>query len=819
MKLLPSLTPHYARVAVAKQLDQLLTYAIPEVLVPDLRPGHVVLVPLGKGGASETAYVIDFTDTIDFDLDKLKPITRLVDPEPAFDARQLGFFQWIADYYLAPLGMVIHTALPREVQARVVRVAEPTDAGLEALSTSGLEGPLATVLREIVSRPGLTKRGLVKRLSDIVEDPDKALDALTRRKLVEWGGREVNESRGTIRTATLTMDAEAARRAVPRSKRLAAVLDALIRLGGTADVPALTAEQGAGTSTALRTLAERGVVRMGERENRDPLDGGTLPAAKHAPVLNADQQAALAAITAPGADGTFLLWGVTGSGKTEVFLGAAKHALDVGRQVLVLVPEIGLTPLLVGRFRARFGDRVAVLHSGLTGAERLAQWRRIRSGEADVAVGARSALFAPFKDLGLVVVDEEHDDSYKQDDGVRYSARDLAVVLGRTHKCPVVLASATPSLETWYNAELGRYKRLRLPNRATPAAIPKVEAFDLTALEVPEGTERPLFHPSVVQAMRDGLADNGKVIVLYNRRGYATLVQCTSCGGTYECPNCGVTMILHRKAGLVACHYCGLKRPYDGKCPREGKATMEELGKGTERVEEVLAELFPGVPVARMDADTTAVRGSHHRLLEDFREGRARILVGTQIVAKGHDFPDVRCAVVVSADHGFRMPDFRAAERTWALLVQVSGRAGRGDKPGRVLLQTWTPDHYVMSHLSEPDGFYAQEARLRKTLGYPPFTRLVLLRIEGIERNDVQDAGHAIARGLRRLTSEHKGVDVLGPSAAAMPRLVGRWRWQIVLRGKDPKVFRAFLDQAKRVWREPFKGIRIIADVDPRHLM
>jgi len=474
----------------------------------------------------------------------------------------------------------------------------------------------------------------------------------------------------------------------------------------------------------------------------------------------------------------------------------------------------------VGRFRARFGDGVAVLHSGLTGSERVAQWRRIRAGEAPIAVGARSALFAPFDDLGLVVVDEEHDDSYKQDEGVRYNARDLAVVLGRRHHCPVVLASATPSLESWYNAHTERYTLLRLPHRATPRPVPEIELVDLTGVPAPEGENRPVFAPEVVQTLRETFDAGGQAIVLYNRRGYATLVQCTSCGGTYECPNCGITMTLHLSARVISCHYCGLKRPYRRECPACGEASLEELGKGTERIEEELERLFPDIPRARMDADTTATRGAHHRILSAFREGETRLLVGTQIVAKGHDFPGVHTAVVVSADHGFRLPDFRAAERTFALLVQVAGRAGRGHVPGRVLVQTWQPDHYVLRHLDDQERFLSAEARLRSALRYPPYTRLCLVRLDGADRRRVLDAAVKLARALRAEARGMEGVGVLGPAPAALAKLVGRWRFQILLRGSHVGWFRRFLATVRgRLEGAASRGVRVVVDVDPRHLM
>ncbi|MEQ1571542.1 MAG: primosomal protein N', partial [Myxococcota bacterium] len=536
------------------------------------------------------------------------------------------------------------------------------------------------------------------------------------------------------------------------------------------------------------------------------------------PPLNPDQAAALAALTAPDAAGAWVLFGVTGAGKTEVFLGAAAHVLSHDRQVLVLVPEIGLTPQLVGRFRARFGDQVAVLHSGLTGGERLAQWRRIRAGEASVAVGARSALFAPFRNLGLVVVDEEHDDSYKQDEGVPYHARDLAVVLGSRRRCPVVLASATPSLESWYNALQGRYRLLSLPRRATPRPVPEIELVDLTAVDVPEGTPRPLLAPVVEAALRETFDRGGQAIVLYNRRGFATMVQCEACGSTYECPNCAISMTLHKRAGVVCCHYCALKLPYDGRCPVCGADGLDEEGKGTEKIEGELRQLFPDVPIGRMDADTTAVRGSHEEILETFRAGRTRLLVGTQIVAKGHDFPGVHTAVVISADRSFRMPDFRSAERTAALLVQLAGRAGRGDVPGRVFVQTWKPDHYVLQNLRDLPAFYDTELKLRSTLRYPPFTRLVLVRIDGVDRRGVQQAANELARALR--SAAHPPVSVLGPAPAALPRLVGRWRFQVIARSAQLRPLRQWLVEVRpTLERAARKGIRVSWDVDPRNLM
>jgi len=814
----------YVRVAVARPLTDALTYSVPAPMGP-LSVGHVVLVPLGR--QAETGYVIDTLPQsateaeLGFDPAKVKPIARVLDRRPAFQADQLAFLRWAARYYKSPLGMVIHTALPREFRARVLRVLYATEAGIEALTRRQVDGEDAQVLREIVSRPGLTARGLARRLGQELDAKavKRAAERLVKADRAEWVDKEVGGRVAMVRTVRRT-EAPRPDRVGSRMKVILDRLEAVPSDDGWIDLSELLDGQPSSARSVVTRLERDGLLELGEREQRDLLDDAPALGSTEPPPLNAHQRAALDALTAPDAAGTYLLYGVTGAGKTEVFLGAAATTLARGRQVLVLVPEIGLTPQLVGRFRARFGRGVAVLHSGLTGTQRLAAWRRIRAGEVDLAVGARSALFAPFRDLGLIVVDEEHDDSYKQDEGVPYSARDLAVVRGQRVGCPVVLASATPSLESWHNARQGRYQLLSLPERATSRPVPQVEVVDLTEVEPDADGVRPLLAPPVEAALRQTFARGGQAIVLYNRRGYATVVTCTACGATYECPNCGVAMTLHKGARRVTCHYCALSLRYQRACPVCRAEALEEAGKGTEQVEERLRRLFPDVAIERMDADTTAQRGAHHRILTAFREGETQLLVGTQIVAKGHDFPGVHTAVVISADRGFRMPDFRAAERTFALLVQVAGRAGRGDVPGRVLVQTYKPDHYVLQHLDDVQRFVDRELHLRSTLGYPPFTRLCLVRLDGVDRRRVVAAAESLGRDLRKAAEAVRGVGILGPAPAAMPRLVGRWRFQLVLRAARASMLQRFLDdQLPRLKRAGRRGVRVHWDVDARHLM
>ncbi len=789
------------RVAVPLPVHGLYTYAVPDSF-PELGPGAAVRVPFGARAIH--AWVIEVA--AESDVDAPKPIERVLDDAPAFDAHQLALYRFVAEYWLAPLGEVIAAATPSGTHTGTRHVYRPTEAGIAVLATDDApEGAVAVLLREVVSRPGLTRGSLERRLHAEVEHVDRALARAMEHGWVEAADVEVAETRDRERWAVLVGDPAAAGLS-PRATRAAEVLAALA--GG----PKLTSEL---DGAAVRRLVKAGVVVVEERPRSAAWM--RLPARDRPPELNDEQRAAVEAVggSAAGGVGTWLLHGVTGAGKTEVYLALAAKALAQGRQVLVLVPEIALTPQLLARFAARFGDRIAALHSALTGAERVREWRRIASGAADIAVGARSAVFAPFHNLGLVVVDEENDDSYKQEEGVRYHARDVAVVRGRIARCPVVLGSATPSLESWENARSGRYTLVRLTRRATPRPVPRLEIVDMREEPRAEGRE-PLLSAKVRAAVAEALAADGKVILLHNRRGYATFVECPGCGQVHDCPSCGVALVYHQAVARLHCHYCGFHRSFTPKCGRCG-SDVDVYGRGTERVEEAVAAAFPGVPIGRMDADTTATRGAHARILDNFREGRTRLLVGTQIVAKGHDFPDVHVAAVLGADHVLGLPDFRSAERTFALVTQLSGRAGRGNVPGRVFLQTHHPDHPVFGAVGDMEAFVATEERIRRMLGYPPWSRLALVRFEGVDRAATEESARAFAALARQQATGVPGVDVLGPALAALPRLVGRWRVQVILRGRLVNPFRRFLSEHHTGWKTGH-GVRRIIDVDPRSL-
>jgi primosomal protein N' (replication factor Y) len=763
----------------------------------ELPIGAPVVVPFGSRKVNGW---VTGSGPEDAELIKLKAVDRVLSEEPDFIEEQLRFFEWIADYYLAPLGEVIATAVPAVTSARTRHVYLPTEAGIEALAARAAEGPAGTVLREIISRPKSARSAIQRRLHAEIEDVPGVIQVLVQREWIE--GEDIIVEASKDEEVWIKLAEGAKLESIPARAGKARQVFVELQAG-----PKRLAEL---EPDAVKRLEKTALV---ERELRARTNDWAAGPISSPPVLNAEQEAAVAGVKGIG---VYLLHGVTGAGKTEVYLELTRRTLETNKQVLVLVPEIALTPQLTRRFTSRFGSSVAVLHSGLTGAERRREWRRIRAGEANVAIGARSAIFAPFHQLGLIVVDEEHDDSIKQEDGVRYNGRDLAVVRGKQAGCPVVLGSATPSLESWENARKNRYTLLTLKNRATARAVPTVQVVDLKKEERLSDGSLPLIAAPVKAAIEDALQAGGKAILLYNRRGYATFVECTGCGQAYECPSCGIALVLHQSAGRLDCHYCGFRRQFQSDCPKCG-TQLSILGRGTERVEELVAETFPGVPTGRMDADTTSERGAHARILDAFREGKFRLLVGTQIVAKGHDFPDVHVAAVLGVDHILGMPDFRSAERTFSLVTQLCGRAGRGEVAGRVFLQTAHPEHPVFSCLGDMDAFSRYEEHFRRVLGYPPFTRLVLLRVEGEDRPATLQAVDALARQTRQQAKSFSGVTVLGPAPAMLPRLVGRWRYQVVLRGANLVPFREFLKAHYASWKVP-KGIRVIIDVDPRGL-
>jgi primosomal protein N' (replication factor Y) len=599
-----------------------------------------------------------------------------------------------------------------------------------------------------------------------------------------------------------------------------ALVQALSNAGGALRVGELLRLAEADRAS-LDRLAQKGVIALGASPPVSASGEAREPAEPPPPVLTAEQERALAPIVADleaRRFSTTLLFGITGSGKTEVYLRAIARSLELGRGAIVLVPEIALTPQTERRFRARFGDEVAVLHSRQGGRVREKEWRRVRAGEARVVVGPRSAVWAPVRDLGLVVVDEEHDASYKQESSPRYHARDTAIVRARNASVPVILGSATPSLESWENARTGKFLLARLTQRPGGAVLPTCEVVDI-ANEWSEVHAQPLFSRALELALKEAFERDERAIVFINRRGFTTFLHCRRCGFVLECPQCDIALAYHKREHVVLCHFCHHRaQPPLGPCPDCLGPPLRQRGAGTERIEEVFAALFPGVPVARLDSDVLVGGTTAEDVLARFRRGEARCLVGTQMVAKGLDVAEVTVVGVVSADTALALPDFRSAERTFQLLAQVAGRAGRGKRPGRTIIQSWNPEHeaIVLAAKHDFETWAERELAARRPLGYPPYGRLLKLLWRGADSTRVEaEAAAACDELLRALASEN--AKVLGPAPSPRAFLAGKHRWQALVKARAPGTIQRAIAELES--RKGDAAVEVAIDVDPVSLL
>jgi primosomal protein N' (replication factor Y) len=811
---MPTPSP-YLVVAVALPVYGTFTYRLPEAL-GEAGCGRRVLVPFGSRRV--TGYVLEAAAAPE--VPEVKDVLAVLDEAPLFPEALLPFFHWIARYYHHPLGEVIQTALPGGLtlqEASLVSLREGDCPLPDPDALPPLERRILECLRQGECRP----RDLAARVGQPVSGALlRSLEACgwVQRRRELRGGRVRPLRERFVRRAH---PAPAAARLTDARRALLELLDP----SGAIPLKELLRRR-PGSGALVRAMARAGLLVLEERPvYRDPFGDAILPDTPPTPTT--EQAAALEAIAGQAAGfAAFVLEGVTGSGKTEVYLRLAAEVMARGRTVLVLVPEIALIAQMEQRFRARFGERVAVLHSGLSRGERLDQWTRLQRGEAPIAIGARSAVFAPLVDLGLIVVDEEHDSSYKQDRGLRYNARDLAVVRARLAACPVVLGSATPSIQSLYHVRKGRYRRVPLTTRVAARPLPQVEVVDLRQLRHLRGSER-FITPDLRRALAETLARGEQALLFLNRRGFASYPVCAACGQALMCRNCQITLTLHQGANAYRCHYCGHSRPAASPCPACGSLRMRHLGLGTEKVEAALCRIFPAARIARMDRDTVAARGAVVRLLRRLKHREIDILVGTQMVAKGHHFPDITLVGIICAETTLNFPDFRAGERTFQLIAQVAGRAGRGERPGRVILQTYDPGHFSIAAACQNDlpGFFEEELAHRRLLRYPPFTRLVQLVITGPDSERTAAAAQALgAQGRALLAAAPRraaSVELLGPLEAPLAKIGGRYRWQILLKCPRAEELHRFLDAllADAPTRGGAGDLKLIVDVDPVFMM
>jgi primosomal protein N' (replication factor Y) (superfamily II helicase) len=826
----------YVDVAVPLPVAGTFTYSVPDDLAERAVVGTRVLVPFGR--RKITAFIV--ADGVTPEVEGVKDVIEVLDVAPVVNSTMIELTKWIAEYYLAPWGEVLRSTLPPGINMESRRFLRATAGGRAALAAAddGVPGAARDLserrrhLLEIVCGREKTSVALARRAAGIPRGNRTDIDALVRAGLLEEyeevrqprvsGGRE-SVVRLDVDRAKAAEELEALERRAPSQ---AAALRALLASeSGTVPSSDLTA---AGVSAASVTgLVKKGIVARDERAKPRlsvGLDGWGL---REEGPLTPEQRAALGGVEEKIAKGTFgvtLLHGVTGSGKTRVYSEAAKLAVAKGKGAIILVPEIALTPQMVQRLRSDFGVDIAVMHSGLSLTERYDTWKAVMEGIFRVVIGPRSAVFAPVRDLGLIVVDEEHEQTYKQSESPRYHARDVAIMRAKLAGAVVLLGTATPSLESYLNARDGKYDLAELPDRIDYGPLPEVEIVDMRS-ERPVDSEGA-FSETLRDAVRQTLDAGEQVILFLNRRGYASFIQCVGCGHTEKCPNCNVALTYHSTDRTMRCHYCGLSVAAPAKCPACGGIDLRFGAPGTQRVEKAVKELFPEAAVERMDVDTTTRQGSHWRILKAFAERKTDVLLGTQMIAKGLDFPGVGLVGVVAADVGLNFPDFRSGERTFQLLTQVSGRTGRGETRGRVVVQSYLPEHYTIAMARDQlfGPFFEREIEERRGvgLGYPPFTRLVGIVARGREEEAVRRAAARVAEFLVRGASlmDEPRPEVLGPAPAPLEKIKGVYRWQVMVRGRGGAA-RALVAGAlaqKNSLKLPSRVI-LAVDVDPLDMM
>ena len=800
------------QVALPIHSEQLFLYSVPRHFQDSVATGKRVFVPLGNRKA--IGYVVGHEAKREVDFE-LKDIIDILDESALFDEKRLEFFRWVSEYYMAPLGIVLKFAHPLGLGKSVGKTVRVTEEGKNRFREKGSENLEKKILKTLLLEEELTSEKLLELSGGASLEN---LNSLQRRGLVKFDYRVISDEKikyEKIYGAACDPDTVLG---IKKKKPAKGAILEFINLHGSVSHSEL--KEIFGNFTAhVKWLVDNALVSVELREiGRDPY--AVFDAEEGPPKqLTQDQRMAIDKILPyieRGEYRCFLLHGVTGSGKTEVYLRVVSEVIARGKQAIVMVPEIALTPLLVRRFRSRFADAVSVIHSGLSEGERFDVWRRARSGELSVVIGARSAVFAPLENLGLVVVDEEHESSYKQSEAPCYNARDATVMLGTIYGCPVILGSATPSLESYANAIRGKYEYLSLPARVGASRLPDVELVDM------KNVNESVFSPRLKDILVENFDRGEQSILFINRRGFSSFLVCGDCGELFRCPNCSITLTFHKKDNSIKCHYCGIRQEFENNCSHCGARYMGK-GLGTQKVEEQVRNILPDARVFVMDRDYTRGKTKLLDLYRKLESGEVDVLVGTQMVAKGHDLPGVTLVGVISADHMLGMPDFRSGERTFQVLTQVAGRTGRGEKPGTVILQTHNPGHpsveFAVTHNSS--GFLEEELQLRESLNQPPFSRFISFRVNGLNEERTRDFAEKMKRTAEKflLKLPPGSLKVLGPSEAPIYKLRNRFRWQIIIVSKNLGLLRNYASALYDSLKKHASGIKLVVDVDPYDFM
>jgi primosomal protein N' (replication factor Y) len=816
----------FAEVVLNLPLKGSFTYAVPPQFHSIIQPGFRVFVPFGR--RKLTGYVVSLSDSQDSAF-TIKNIDDVLDTDPVLSPEILSLTRWVADYYQSSWGEAVKTALPAGLEDESRETLTLSPEGTDALNEGTLKESWSLILNTVQQRgqatPGQIRRFLKSKFSAY---------ALARLKQTGCLKSQLQIKRSSVRyqyeklarAVTPLPDLAKVDKLLGRSPKQKAVYALLLE--GEQTLKTL-AEKIPTYAPAFKKLREKGLAQMATLKihrdfEPDDSDASWTPDA-HLPFTPDQKQAykELDHALTLGEFKTYLLHGVTGSGKTELYIRTIQKALELKKTAIMMVPEISLTPQTVARFHARFGKKVAILHSGLSQKERYLEWNKIREARVSIVVGARSAIFAPFKNLGVIVIDEEHDSSYKQDSSPRYHARDTAIVRARTENAVVILGSATPALESLANTESGKYHYLSLDKRVEDRLLPVVEIVDMQK-EKDENRNFTILSGRLKTAIRHRLDRKEQVFLFLNRRGTSNYIFCKECGFVFDCHHCSVTLTFHGKDNLIRCHYCNYTARVPKSCADCKGDVIHFSGYGTQRLEDEVHRLFPEARTIRLDRDTTRGRSAFESMHQSMSAGEIDILIGTQMITKGHDFPNVTLVGVVHADISLNIPDFRSAERSFQLFTQVAGRAGRGRVPGQVIIQTHEPAHFVFGFVREHNfkRFYEKEMVNRKKLNYPPFTRLAALGIECEIESIGEKATQELAVSMKKIVDRTGGIEMVGPSPAALYQIKKKYRWHILLRAMRAGTLLTVLDQivALKEFKSPFKGkVKISIDVDPINIL
>jgi primosomal protein N' (replication factor Y) (superfamily II helicase) len=849
----------FAEVAIPLYVHQTFTYALPDSFAAQSQPGCRALVPFGR--QLLTGYIVDVHATLeeaglDAESTDIKAVEELFDTEPLVTRELLELTKWIADYYFAPWGETIKACLPAGINAEAETMLSLTTNAHAALSNlpakpttklqalqfiaANLDDNGAINYRLLIKEFDKAKAGalireleksgyiiVTRQMQDAAVKPKKQqavklTEAAFHRRDAEESQSFAEENLSASSAPSLRLGGEKKSESKPLNEQQQRVIQTLLDAPEPLGLTQLT-EAADVSASVIKTLEKRGLVEIFVREvRRDPLSHLKNLSADELELMPQQQEALDAITTALAANKytAFLLHGVTGSGKTEVYIRAMRAALEQGKTALMLVPEISLTPMFARRLSAHFGDAVAILHSSLSDGERLDEWNRMRTGEARICIGARSGVFAPLENLGLLIVDEEHEAAYKQDSEPRYHGRDTAIVRALKANAVVVLGSATPSMESFHNAHTGKYTYLKMDARVSGRPLAPVEVVDMREVFSRHGKQQ-IFSDEMKAAIAENHERGKQTLVLLNRRGFSSFLLCRGCGHKSHCPNCDVALTYHKSEARLVCHYCGHQARVPRACENCSGPYIYYVGEGTEQIEALLQELYPDMRIARLDRDTTRRRGAFEKLLGAFAIGEIDLMVGTQMIAKGHDFHNVTLVCVITVDAGLAIPDFRSAERTFQLLTQVAGRAGRGEDRGRVLLQSYHPEHYALEYAQTQvyEKFYEHEIHFRQQMRYPPFVALINVLIHHAEFAKATTVAAEFARLLKAADKE-QALRILGPAPAPLARIKGEHRLQVLIKTKNRRVAREALDAAMLALKEQAWDLRMLnVEVDPVSLM